>query len=165
MNKKVLTGFMLLLTAGIWGYVGLQFFSGQNNDADDFADDPDPGKPVPVLHIEKTGKLLLNYPDPFLREDAKPLTPMTKTSKPAVKFPPPKKEAKTILPAFTWPSIVYKGLIQNKNHPEKLIGVILIDGQEKIIREGEKINGLSISSIEKNSIEIACEKEKKVFSK
>lgn len=165
MNKKILTGFMLVLTAGVWGYVGLQFFSGQGGDEEEVLPEETAQEQRPVLHF-KQEELLLNYSDPFLKEEARPAIIPVKNSQAApVKPMPVKKEEKIIPPAYTWPNIVYKGLIQNKNQPEKLIGVIVINGQERIVRKGEKINELSVASIERNKVELAYEKEKKVFVK
>lgn len=152
----------MVLVVGIWGYVGLQFFNGPGEEEEEWMGDETTGVERPMINMGKKQELQLNYADPFLKEETRPVVPIRKNDAPKS---PPKKEEKVIPPAYTWPNIVYKGLIQNKTQPDKLIGVIVINGQERIVRKGEKINELSVASIEKNRVELAYEKEKKVFVK
>jgi len=166
MNKKILTGFMLVLTLGVWGYVGLQFFNGQGGEEEEMVSEETVQAERPAIHLGQKQELLLNYNDPFLKDEIRPVTVPSKNKNTLpVKSLPVKKEEKIVPPVYTWPSIVYKGLIQNKSQPDKLIGVLVINGQERIVRKGEKINELSVASIERNKVELAYEKEKKVFVK
>lgn len=165
MNKKILTGIMLLLVAGIWGYVGYNFFGGGPSGDDDVYIEEVNTQEITPIRMGKQEKLLLNYPDPFLKDEARPAVSIKKTSTQPVKTTPVKKEEKTVVPAYAWPNITYRGLIQNKTQPDKMIGVIVVNGQEKIIRKGEKIDELVVSNMEKGKVELAHEKEKKVFVK
>lgn len=157
---------MLALVVGIWGYVGLQLVGGTGGDEDILPEEEFNPNENPVINMGKNEKLLLNYSDPFLKEEVRPVSvPVVKKTNVPAKTESVKKEEKPAPPAYTWPHIVYKGLIQNKTHPDKLVGVIVINGQERIIRKGERLDELSVASIERNKVELEHEKEKKIFVK
>jgi hypothetical protein len=164
MQKKTLTGIMLLAVIGVWGYVGYSFFAGGDSD-DVFLETDTYVEPKQAkIKIDIKQKLSLDYPDPFLKEDVRSVvknTNNTQVKKTVVK----KLETPVVASTFNWPSISYKGLIKNQSHPEKVLGLILINGQERIVRNGEKVDDLVVMNISKNNVELAHEKEKKVFGK
>lgn len=163
-QKKILTGIMLLAVIGIWGYVGYSFFAGEGPTEEIYTDNFS----LPKTHkvkIDITQKLRLDYPDPFLKSDVNP-APVKSNPTTVVKKTIVKKETPPVIVSnFTWPSISYRGLIKNQSHPEKVLGLIMINGQERIVRNGEKVDDLVVMNITKTNVELVHEKEKKVFGK
>lgn len=163
MQKKVLTGILVLAVILVWGYVGYRFFAGIEQQEDVYAENSIAEESLQPINIDTKGSLHLNYPDPFLKTDHKPI--MTKSIPVQPKKVEKKKEVLPPPSTFNWPTIAYKGLIQNQNHPEKLLGLVIINGRERIIRKGEKLEELTVITIDKTKVELQFEKEKRTFSK
>lgn len=77
-------------------------------------------------------------------------------------FPKPKKKEE---PAYAWPDIVYKGLILNQSNNDKKLAIVVVNGKESIIREGEMIADVRVVAFDKSKVEMKHEKESRVFLK
>ncbi|HYG49479.1 MAG TPA: hypothetical protein VD905_01200 [Flavobacteriales bacterium] len=164
MQKKILTGVMLLAVVLIWGYVGYRFIGGMGSDEEELLAEDTPVEETSVIRINAKQKLLLNYTDPFLKQDIKP-APIKTGGKPLPQ--PIKKIEKPVVPVnnFNWPTVLYKGLIQNQSHPDKLLALVIVNGKEHIVRKGERVEDLLVTNIDKNKVELVHDQEKKVFGK
>jgi hypothetical protein len=164
MQKKIYTGLLLLAVVAIWGYVGYRFVGGVNNEDEDLLTDELLPEEMAPVKIKTNQKLVLNYPDPFLKTENKP-APIQTGSRPLQN--PIKKIEKPVVPVtnFEWPTVQYKGLIQNQSNPTKLLALLVINGKEQIVKKGEKIEFLIINNIDKDKVEIVHEKEKIEYRK
>lgn len=164
MKKKIYTGILFLAVVIIWGYVGFQFINGMSAEEEELSlDELTDSSPTPIKLNTKQA-LKLNYQDPFLKSQIisqKKIVPTVNQQKPSsIK----KTEAiPTIITTFNWPVITYKGLIQNQNRTNRVLGLIQIDGKECLVKPGEKINNLLITSIKKDKVEISADGQTKSF--
>lgn len=163
-QKKIITAILLLAVIGIWGYVGYNVFAGMDSD-DDSTDEAfmEINEAMPI-QIDAKQELLLNYPDPFLKSTNAPVVIIKR------QIIKEKKIEKKIVPTqetstYTWPAITYKGIMKNQNHPEKILGLVVVNGKECIVRKGESVNDLVVLTIDKNKVELQHEKEKRSFAK
>lgn len=163
MQKKIYTGLLLIAVITIWGYVGYRFMGGMSSEEDEFLADEEISEEASPVKINTSQPLLLNYTDPFLKSEIKP-APIQTGGKP---LQPIKKIDKPVVPVstYSWPAIAFKGLIQNQNHPEKLLALVLVNGKERIVRKGEKVDELVVTNIDKHKVEFLHENEKREFRK
>lgn len=159
-SKKLITAILLLAVIGIWGYVGYSFFSGTSGEETIAETNLDMG--LNEISGDKFAKkeLKLNYTDPFLKKkEIKPVQGSYKKSVIAQKIE--KKE----VPTYSWPDIIYKGLILNQSNNAKKLGIVLVNGKESIIREGEVISDVVVIAFDKQKVELKHEKESRIFQK
>jgi hypothetical protein len=65
---------------------------------------------------------------------------------------------------IVWPIISYKGLVKNQKS-QSVIAIINVNGSEKLIKEGDKINDFMFEKIYKDSVLIKMDGEKKIYKK
>lgn len=108
----------------------------------------------------------MHYSDPFLKNEARPAVIVNSIKQP-VKQPVKKAEkpVEVMATAYKWPVVAYKGLIQNKTQADKMLGIIVLNGSERTVRKGETVEGLTVSAMDKNKVELVHEKEKKIVVK
>ncbi len=164
MQKKTLTGIMLLAVIGVWGYVGYSFFAGGDCDEAFFTNEEYIEPKAIKIKVDTKQKLSLDYTDPFLKDDVRPVAKNTNTSqikKNVVK----KVEAPIVVSSYNWPKISYKGVIRNQSSPNKILALVIVNGGERIVRVGEQIEGAVVLNISSNKIELEHGKEKIQFNK
>jgi hypothetical protein len=159
-SRKFITAILLMAAIGIWGYVGYSFFSGTSGEETILETNTyiNPNKISGDIFAEK--ELKLNYADPFLRKKEVQHT-VTQFKKPVTV----QKVEKNEVPAYAWPEITYMGLILNQSNNSKKLGIVIVNGKESIIREGEVIADVRIVAFDKSKVEIKHEKESRVFLK
>lgn len=153
---------MLPIVILVWGIVFYQIFS-YFFSAPTFVTE----KTETILNVDEikqdTFSIIANYRDPFLGENSSINLPKittsskstsTKTQKPAEPKPLEKP----------WPIITYKGMIKN-NNSEKKVCIISIDNKEQLVKEGDDINGVKITMIKKESVQVSFQKEQKTITK
>lgn len=97
------------------------------------------------------------YRDPFLGKRVERRTE-PETPKPKAVVQP------AVVQAIQWPAVVYGGMIKNQKLNKEMI-MVQIDGQEYIMKKGETINGVTLKTAFKDSIEVNFSKEKKIIHK
>jgi len=163
MQNKVLTSVLLVAVVAIWGYVGYRFLGGGVNE-DEELENISFEKSSPQIASMKNITLKFDYEDPFLKFVTKPSQKAISiaTNKRPVQLP---KKEEVVVQNYVWPSIQFKGLIKNQNQPEKVLGLLIINGQERIVRIGETVNDLQVLLIKKDRVELQHLNEKKVYLK
>ncbi len=63
-----------------------------------------------------------------------------------------------------WPEIIYGGIVKNQKSNKQLV-IIQINGQSNTIKVGETFNGVMLTKVFKDSIEVKFGKEKKHVKK
>ena len=111
----------------------------------------------PVSYIPDTFNIEANYRDPFLgsiypHEEAKSIVKTASIPKPlaAVKSP--------------WPVIIYKGIIRNKDS-NKALALLTVNGKLKSLTENDNLNGIKVIAIERDSLTVTFEGERRFFHK
>jgi hypothetical protein len=127
--------------------------------------DDKPRKPKEAIQLS------LNYEDPFLKtvganHHAAHINDESKTRKkiqpvkssPTKPIPPPPAPIK-------WPELTFKGIIQNKKKGE-VLGIISINGSDRIIKTNDPMGDFIIESIRKDQILVKhLEGETKVYAR
>lgn len=67
-------------------------------------------------------------------------------------------------PQTKWPEIIYGGIVKNQKSNKQLV-IIQINGQSNTIKIGETYNGVMLTRVFKDSIEVKFGKEKKYVKK
>lgn len=106
-----------------------------------------------------TLKLVLDYPDPFLRRSYRTV-PKKKDVIASTKKKTPKKKKEPIV----WPSVSYKGFIKN-NQKEKTLCVLYINEQSHLMTESQTVNEIELVKVAKDSVLLVYKGEQKYFHK
>lgn len=154
-SKKTLI-LLIPLVVGIWGLIGYRVFKMTRSSGDEFAYSANSRISSDSLMVKKLIPLKLNYPDPFLKEQAPENANEKEFSSLFAKNPEPQK------PTIKWPDFVFKGTVGNGH--EKL-GILEIDHQRTLVNEGFKKDNYQIQYIYNDSIRITCESDTKTFYK
>lgn len=155
-NKK-LTYLLICAVAGVWGVVGYRvFFSGGE---DDYQFNPQPvvnkHEPYDQYVVQSdTFKLALNYRDPFLGITVPEPKVIPVSADPGNFVPPPVK------PMIDWAAIKYSGYITNPV-TKKVVSILVVNGQERMLGEGELFQGVRLIKNSKDSILISWQGKQK----
>lgn len=102
-----------------------------------------------------TGKLLLNYRDPFGVTPAKDTSTSVKVVRAAFNTAAMRVPAvRNNVPAFDWSTIRYSGFIRNPD-TKRLISVMSIQGRSVMLQEGETQADLKLLKNLKDSVKIS----------
>ncbi len=166
MNKRIIQSILIAGVVFVWGLVIYRLVSSPSEDDMQLSDNT--SRPY-ATHTEfnfRDSALYLSYHDPFLSKSYSPSPPTEKrTSLPTA---PRKKENLVEVPKITtpWPEVVYKGVISNKSRGEQLLAMVVINGREQIVRNGEIISGFEVVGITSDLISLKSpEKEVKGFGR
>jgi hypothetical protein len=162
MNNKRTTYLMLIIVFGIWGLIGWRIWKGMQNDDEN-------NTQVGIPHAKKmqgsasdSFALFANYRDPFLGktfvpEDRPISTPSAKIITPQVTPSP--------TPENPWPELRYQGFVRNTKPDAAARSFLSINGNNHFVKAGNIIDGLLISRIWPDSIEVVRDKEKRIVRK
>jgi len=147
MKNKKLTYFLGVLVIGVWGLIIYRVFRAMGGDDNPNAQVMTAFKKEAFNDYElpkDTGKLLLNYRDPFSVEKEKDTarTPVIKPVRPAM----PK-------PAVNWGMIKYAGFVHNPGSG-KIIAIVSINGRQQMLAEGETADQVRLLRNMKDSIQV-----------
>ncbi|TKC60301.1 hypothetical protein FBD94_15460 [Pedobacter hiemivivus] len=159
-NKK-LTWFLICAVAVVWGVILYRLFF--NNTEEDYVlKSPSvAAKHEPYDQYvlkEDTFKLVLNYKDPFLAGIA-PVLAESKIAEPTLKpvnFAP----ALPPKPTVDWSIIKYSGYIINPV-TKKMVAIVLVNGKERMLAEGEHFEGLQLLKNKKDSVLVSWKDKQK----
>ncbi len=113
-----------------------------------------------------TFELLLNYPDPFLKNEKRGIInnrDINQQSAPAAKKitePKPTKEVETI----NWPALKYEGLVKHIKEGHEL-AIVNINGSSKLMKVGETVENIKLIKACSDSITVCCNKQNKTIKK
>lgn len=160
MQQKKKTIYILMpIVILVWGFVFYQLY-GYFFSTPSYANT----EVKTVINIDEIKKdtfsIVADYRDPFLSQKRV----QTVNHRVVTKTNGSKTKKKTPPTVLKWPSIQYKGMIKN-NNSEKRVAIVNIDGKERIVKEGTTLNELKVVKIEKETITVSFQDEKKTISK
>lgn len=163
MKKKNLTYLLLILVAGIWGYLFYKFFSDINPENQTIIE----SKPISMALVQETKDsvyaLIANYRDPFLGTAANINSNAEKRI--VTKKPKPKPILPVItVPNIVWQNIKYLGLISHKANA-KHMGIITINNIEHTVTEGITKDEFTILKLSKTEATLLYKGEQKVIKR
>lgn len=144
MKKKSFKFFLLAGTVVVWGsiiYRIVTAVSGQGP-ANTYVAPPSPARismTLPQKYI-----LLMDYPDPFLKDEVTDTLPAVQSA-PVVAPPPP--------PPIDVSFVQYAGMISNLDAPKK-VALVIIHGQDKMVQQGEVVDEVKIKELKKDEIKV-----------
>ena len=160
MKNKTLTYALIVVVAGLWGYIAYRIFSAVTSKDDD----------VPqVVKVEKesfndyqlpkdTTMLLLNYRDPFgLIKSKDTVTLHTRV------YGFVKNVSSAPKPFINWPNVSYSGYIRNPA-TKKLVALVSINGQSYALIEGESKSDVKLLRNLRDSIKISYQGKSKFIT-
>ena len=107
-------------------------------------------------------ELNLNYKDPFLKGVKYKSESMKNNDSQVSNTNEPKSNK--VIQQTTWPKLIYKGTIKNKAS-NKLIAILEINGNEALLKEGEKYLEVDLMKILQDSVYLAYQNERKYTKK
>ncbi|WP_184550895.1 hypothetical protein [Mucilaginibacter sp. FT3.2] len=146
-KNKVLTYLMVAGVLVVWGLIIYKVVLAYSGGTDDTYVPPTAAKEIfnDFAIPKDTGRLLLNYRDPFglaaKKDTAKPRPAGRLLLKPVTAMPP----------AFNWDIIRYSGYIKNPGS-KKLMAFLHINGKEVTMSEGETVDQVKLVRNLKDSI-------------
>jgi len=164
MKNKAMTYILLSLVVGLWGYIIYKIFAAvsdddqgtrqaQKNFVQNVSD-------LSFYNQKKTTALLLNYPDPMLKNvvaDSVPSAPVT----PAVNnYVAPPVQSYQPEPQI---NVRYIGFIENLND-KKPTAIVAIMDKQYMMNVGDEQNGVKLTAISQGQITIKAHgKNKTIF--
>lgn len=147
-NKKV-TYFLLVLSVGLWGFIGWKVYAAFN-----FTQPEIPTvKKEPTIVSEDSVALLLNYRDPFLGKYSQ--TILLKDTLPKRR----KSMTVSVAPkqAPTLPNVQFKGVI---NVGKKSMAIVQKSGKVITLKVGEEVDGFKLTKIDDSKIILSKERKR-----
>jgi len=172
-NKKTLY-FLIPAVALIWGLIAFKIFT--YSDETEFIENVQIVSSNKTYTIETdTFELSLDYPDPFLKSTNtvkyyKTKNSQTKqkqnnrTNRGTTKNNQSQNQQEHKNTEIKWPQIKYDGLITN-NSSGTVTGVLIINGETKLIQPGTIINGISIQDLSEQEVVLKLQNDIKSFYK
>lgn len=155
-NKK-LTYLLICAVAAVWGIILYRVLF--NNSEDDYQLKAQPvankAEPYDQYELKRdTFKLALNYKDPFTGVVEAPVKTVETNVKPTNFAPQPFK------PPINWGVIKYKGYVINPQ-TKKVVSIVEINGKERMLAEGEFLEGVKLLKNKKDSILVYWQNKQK----
>jgi len=146
-NKK-LTYLLICAVVAVWGIILCRVLF--NNSDDDYQLRSQPvakrTEPYDQYELKKdTFRLALNYKEPFIGVIEATPKPVETTVKPMNFVPPPFR------PPINWGLIKYRGYVINPQ-TKKVVSIVEINGKERMLAEGEFLEGVKLLKNKKDSI-------------
>ncbi|TKC09081.1 hypothetical protein [Pedobacter frigoris] len=158
-NKK-LTYLLICAVAAVWGIIIYRVLFNESDDdyQPNFAAVKTVHEPYDQYVAKKdTFRLVLNYRDPFVGGayvDPEPVQAVG-TIAPAVNYNPPPKP-----PPINWSGIRYSGYVVNPQN-KKLVSIIVVNGNERMVTEGEVFEGVKLLKNKRDSILVSWQGKQK----
>ena len=155
MKKIKLIRFLLPVTIVVWVFIMYKVFSVITDD-----NSPLPVKnnkeltPIQTELKQESFNLLLNYPDPFLTNNASSKRKKSQQNKSV------KNKLSQNKKAIKWPKISYLGALQN-NASGIYSANLVIDGKSVILSKGNERNGVKLVNVCYDSVLLTFEKHTK----
>jgi hypothetical protein len=152
---------MLPLVLAIWFIIGYRIYNA-------IKDDGDNKKVHEISNVTNTVEqktdsftLIADYRDPFLEKSKVISVIKTNTSNKSSLI---KSSMPIVKKTTPWPSINYMGIIKNQKSSKQSI-LVLVNGKEMVLTQGDKVEDFILSKVLKDSIELKKDKEKHYYKK
>lgn len=160
MKSKTTLWILIPAVLGIWGAIGWQVYVAMKGDDDNAAPKVISSETaVNNQIVPDTFSLLLDYPDPFTAQSAKPKANVKQQSQTA--------QTKTTAPVpeqTQWPSIVYSGLVKQPSSG-KMLGFLSVNGVSYFVKEGDEVGGVRVEELNNSSVSVRYGKRTNVISR
>ena len=157
-NKKIIY-VLLPLTLIIWGMIVYKIFF--NTDTQEESSSFVQSKRVKNSAVTSTDTftLLLNYTDPFLKQERR-VTPNNGSTTKKTTEPKPQKNTEVL----NWPIVKYGGLVKQVNKENEL-AIVSINGSSTFMKTGETVNDIKLIRIYNDSIIVSFQTQKRTIKK
>ena len=147
-KNKNLTYLLICAVVVVWGIILYRVIF--NNSDDDYQLKAQPvakkNEPYDQFELKRdTFRLALNYRDPFTGVVETPPKSVETIAKPTNFVPPPFR------PPINWGVIKYRGYVINPQ-TKKVVSILEINGKERMLVEGEFLEGVKLLKNKKDSI-------------
>ncbi|MDJ1486102.1 hypothetical protein QNI16_36810 [Cytophagaceae bacterium YF14B1] len=174
MKNKPLTFFLLLAVASVWGIIFYRVFASLSEEPVTSSFEEKPQHPS-VYPIEDSYQLLGNYRDPFLGNNAekvqdeagsirKPQPTLTHYSSTSADRAGGSVSEKEMAARTQLAQLSYMGIIQNAASGQKVC-LVSFQGKERILREGETLEGIVLKKATPDSILVSIQNIKLYLKK
>jgi len=163
-NKKVVY-LLVPLNLLIWGFFGYRIYSAFTETDLAITGKELQGSKIVIVKDSVSYKLAMDYQDPFLKDMKKEVYSNSSgnNAETIIKKAPPVKPAPVIVPKQI-PEIKYLGLIKN-NSSGLSTALVSVNGQSKLIKQNEAMDGIVFKSFNKDSLVAKWGKERIVARK
>lgn len=163
-NKKLLY-ILIPIVLLVWGVIIYRIFNVVNGSGSNEVRKSSFVENTVNENLIDTFSIHPNYRDPFISKRAKKTTFENKITSTVTKPDLIKKVANVVVPLSNkWPSIVYNGLIKNEKS-NKQLALVQINGQSNILQLGNVAEGVELTKIFRDSIEVKFNLEKRFVRK
>jgi hypothetical protein len=160
MKSKTTLWILIPAVLGIWGAIGWQVYAAMKGDDDNaapivFSTESGENKQI----VPDTFSLLLDYPDPFAAQNARPkvnVKPQSQITQPKTTAPVPEQAQ--------WPSIVYSGLVKQPSSG-KMLGFLSVNGVSYFVKEGDEVGGVRVEALNNSSVSVRYRNQTNVISR
>ncbi len=159
MKSKRTTYLLICCVAGVWGIIFYRVFSGLNTEDNlplNLRTTKEPYFNM-VDHTKDQVVLEMNYADPFALTNPEPEPVVKPSTQIITSSPAPFK------PQVNWSGIIYSGQIYNRAE-KRHVAIISVNGQEVMLSEGERANGLKFIKRIGDSIKVEYQNATKYLS-
>lgn len=161
MNKKALNSILIIALLGIWGSITFRVVS---TTSEEVIPEIAINNVIPKKLKSQEVDFIINasYRDPFLGKS------YTTYKRPSAKKTTPKRNTKPIQPKIeqpktNWSFIVYRGIF--KSEKGKFVGMVSINNNDHMIKEGIEIKEVTFHKILKDSLLVEYHHEKKYITR
>lgn len=162
-NKKLLY-ILIPVVLLVWGIIIYRIFNVVNGSNSNEVLKSSIIENVNNENLVDTFSIHPNYRDPFISKRAKKTISENKITSTITKPDVIKKVSNTAPISNKWPSIVYNGLIKNEKS-NKQLALVQINGQSNILQLGNVAEGVELTKIFRDSIEVKFNSEKRFIRK
>lgn len=155
MKNKPLIYLLITAVAAVWGIIFYRIFSASDTGETNFKTLKSSrfvNESLDDFKLKDTFTLALNYRDPFLSDIS--ASNESYTAKAAIVPQALNSRSAPIRPAIDWNFIKYTGYISNRSK-KSVIAIMLINGKEYMMREGELFEGVKLVHNSKDSVKVA----------
>lgn len=156
--KKNKTFILLIVTLVIWSIIGYQIYISLFSKPDRAVIIPS-ARTVNEKEAPVDYKLILNYPDPFLKNQVS-----KKTQEIRPKIAKPASEKIEQLVPLDWGKIVFYGILKN-NSSTHIIASLSYNGNDYFVAKGDMIGSIQVHHITPDSVGLLQNGELKYFWK
>ena len=158
-HKKIIF-FLLTLVLIVWGIIFYRILSRSSLPTISVAPNITLKEENRNQFLKDTFHIKANYRDPFLGKLVFSDQCINLKPRPIRKQP----TAKPSIGTTSWPSISYGGLIKNQKSNKQLI-LIMINGENGLMKLGDQINGIELKKVYKDSIEVSMDRLSMIIRK
>lgn len=170
MKKKAIQYVLIIVVLGIWGMIGLRFFNFFAGEEQNEMISEAPREAFSLAKSQQSYEIKGNYPDPFLKGSKTEFHSAKKNASSHAGNPNlhthnnQKEKQKTVkpVPANDFPAIQLAGIISNKQNGKKS-AIMVQDGKEYSLTQGETVNGIKLAKIFSDSVLVTYQKKNKMI--